>query len=322
MKIPRRFLLVFLLCVTGLSFLDHLNAEEVNHQELPYVTCDIRGALGNQIFEIVTTLAYAWDYGAVAVFPDLNRTDSNISYNRDRIFFRLDASNSPRPFSTSFSEASWHSSERIPFQKDQKLFGYFQSWRRFDHHREKLLEVLAPSVAILSYLGQKYSELISHPNTVGIHVRTFNPHLHYIKRHPFLGLEYYQKAMDLFPSDTLFVVFSDRINWCKKHFPETGKNFVFIEGNDAVQDLFLMSMMKHQIIANSSFSWWAAYLNQNPEKMVIAPNSWMHPDLFAFPLVQPNELLLPDWLMVNPNFSAPYPDDMTYYDVTKSLDGN
>jgi Glycosyl transferase family 11 len=298
---------------------DEANAEP---QVPPYVTCYLEGQLGNQLFKIATTLAYAWDYGAIPVFPDLNRSDYRLSENRDKIFFRLDPSSPPRPFSTQYVEIAWHSSEKIPFQRDQMLYGYYQSWKRFDHYRDRLLEVFAPSDALEESIQRKYGKLLAHPNTVSVHVRTFNAWLHNSKLHPFLGVDYYKRAFEQFPKDTLFVVFSDRVNWCKQHFAELGRQLVFIEGNDAVFDLYLMSRMKHHIMANSSFSWWGAYLNTSPEKRVIAPISMMHPDLYPFPLKQPNEFYLPDWVLVSPDYSAPYPFDMTWYDVTLSLDGN
>lgn len=282
--------------------------------ERPFVTCDMRGGLGNQLFEIATTLAHAWDHDAIAIFPDLHREDTKISYHRDRVFFRMDTSTHPRPVLYHYHEWSWHSSEEIPFRPDQKLFGYFQSWKRFDYYRDRLIEAFTPKQEVLDYLSEKYSDLISHPQTVSIHVRTANARSHAEKIHYFVGLEYYKKAMDLFPSDTLFVVFSDRINWCKMHFPMLGRPCVFIEGNDEVEDLFLMSMMKHQIIPNSTFSWWGTYLNQNPDKITIVPQCWQHPDLFAFPMTQPNEFYLPDWILVTPNYNEPYPSDMTCYD--------
>ncbi len=283
--------------------------------DLPLVTCDMRGGLGNQLFEIATTLAYAWDYGAIPIFPDLNRSTYRLNDHRDKLFFRLNASAPPRPFSAHYSEISWHSSETIPFQPDQKLYGYFQSWERFDHYRDRLLELFAPPQSVLDYLNQKYSVLISHPKTVSVHVRTANLFKHEEKIHYFVGMEYYKKAMSLFPPDTLFVVFGDRINWCKKHFIELGWPCVFIEGNDEIEDMFLMSMMKHNIIPNSTFSWWASYLNQNPGKITIVPESWQHPDLLAFPITQPNNFFLPDWVLIAPNYYEPYPPDVAEYDT-------
>lgn len=287
--------------------------------DVPYVTCDLKGALGNQIFEIATTLAYAWDYGAIPVFPGLYRTDSGLDFNRKNFFFRLDASSAPRPFSTSYTEDSCHSSENIPFQWDQMLYGFFQAWTRFHHHRDKLLELFAPSEELLDAILAKYGDLVDNSCTVSIHVRTFNERLHNSMYHPFMGMEYFRKALKHFPTNATFVVFSDRINWCKKHFPALGKNFIFIEGNDSVFDFHLMSLMKHHIISNSSFSWWAAYLNKEPDKIVVAPVSLMHPEFFAFPMTHPNTFYLPDWIMVSPDYYAPYPSDIADYD-TLSLD--
>lgn len=296
---------------------------------LPFVSCDLRGQLGNQLFQIATTLAYAWDHHAYPIFPVLEDEDNpnpvfGLKYNRERIFFRLDASKPTRPFMHFYGnwEAVWHDPSPIPFYPDLQLRGYQMSWRRFDHYRERLLEIFAPSAKISAYLKDKYGELIAHPKTVALHVRTYSLRLHNSKQFPFLGLEYYRKAMELFPVDAVFVVFSDRINWCKKHFSQLAKTIIYIENNDRIEDFFLMSMMKHQIIANSTFSWWAAYLNKNPDKIVVAPSSYMHPDIYAYPLRQPNDFYLPNWQMVRPDYDQPYPEDMTLYDTTQSSDGN
>ena len=175
-----------------------------------YVTCSLSGQLGNQLFQIATTLAYAWDYNAIPVFPDLNKKEHVLSYNRDRIFFRLNANPGFRNFNNAFREPALFSSERIPFQKNVNLVGYFQSLAHFNHHRERLLAIFAPSQDLQTYLNEKYGDLISNPKTVAIHVRTMTAKVHAEKFFHFLGLEYYRRAMSLFPSDTIFVVFSDQ----------------------------------------------------------------------------------------------------------------
>ena len=290
----------------------------------PFVTCELYGQLGNQMFQVAATLAYAWDYNAIPIFPELNRLDHRIAYNRDRLFFRLDPSPIPIPITKVFAESEWSSPNRIPFYADNlRLKGYFISWAHFHHHRDRLLQVLAPSEALLAKLKAKYRNLIAHPNTVSIHVRTFNEEQHRHGLHHFLGMGFYQKAIDLFPSDTIFVVFSDRINWCKMHFLPLGKHFVFIEENDAIEDLFLMAMMKHHIIANSTFSWWGAYLNQNPDKKIVAPLSWHHPNYGTFPPPQPNQIYFDDWITVSPDYSESYPQDIAKYDKrSQSIDAN
>jgi hypothetical protein len=73
---------------------------------------------------------------------------------------------------------------------------------------------------------------------------------------------------------TKFVIFSDDIAWCKENFTNPSFTYTFIEGNTDWEDLMFMSCFSHQIIANSSFSWWGAFLNKNPNKIVIFPEKW------------------------------------------------
>src|SRR5579862_6430206 len=68
----------------------------------PFVTCNLHGQLGNQLYEIATTLAYAWDHVAIPMFPELKKSNFNIPINRERIFFRLNASSLPRPIKYTF----------------------------------------------------------------------------------------------------------------------------------------------------------------------------------------------------------------------------
>lgn len=81
--------------------------------------------------------------------------------------------------------------------------------------------------------------------------------------------DYYQEAIKNFPNES-FLVFSDDIEFAKKFF--VGEVFTFSEGKSEVEDLNLMASCKHQIIANSSYSYWAAYLNPNKDKIVVAPS--------------------------------------------------
>ncbi len=282
-------------------------------EEVPFVSCRISGQLANNLNQISTTLAYAWDYDAEPFFPELDKTEWNISYNRDHFFFRLNHSAPPRSIENFYDEyhngGGWWDCNRVEFQSDQYLIGDFFCWKHFHHHRERLLALFEPSEDVLTYIHKKYDYLLSHPKTVSIHVRTYNKEYHdSVMR--FIGLEYYEKAMDLFPKDSLFVVFSDRINWCKKNFPTLGRQVVFIEENSHIEDFFLMSMMKNHIISNSCYSWWAAYVNNQPEKIVIAPKKTgrLQNELEG-------NLYFSDWILVEPNLEEPYPLDMKDFDA-------
>lgn len=313
----------------SLLSLAQLPASEINiDHSRPFVTSNLMGGIGNILFEIAATLAYSWDHDAIAYFPALNSWEHDLFQHRDKLFFRLNNAEIPRPLLNTFKESTWFSSEKIPFQPDLKLLGYYQSWKHFDHHRDKILATFVPTEEILDELNTKYKDLIEAPNTVGVHVRTFNLEMHNSKMYPFLGLNYYRKAFEQFPSDSIFVIFSDRLEWCEVHFPqlfseeEGERKCVFIEGNDPVRDLFLMSMMQDAILSNSTFSWWAAYLNKNPKRKAIVPQYWSHPDFHAFPYTHPNDFYLPDWIVLPHTYEEPYPIDMTWYGNTKSFDGN
>jgi hypothetical protein len=120
-------------------------------------------------------------------------------------------------------------------------------------------------------------------NTIALHIRrgdyATNPETR--KIHGLLDIQYYEQAIEYFQQrfeNIKFYIFSDDINWCKTVF--VGKHFSFImPGERPLHDLLLMSTANHQIIANSTFSWWGAWVNQKPDKTVIAPKQW-----FADPL--------------------------------------
>jgi hypothetical protein len=103
---------------------------------------------------------------------------------------------------------------------------------------------------------------------VGVHVRRGD----YLWQPMFVSLsetDYYERAMALFP-DEKFLIFSDDPDWCRIKWPQ----HQVMSGQTELQDLNMMANCKSNIIANSSFSWWAAYLNTNPSKRVIYPKQW------------------------------------------------
>lgn len=93
--------------------------------------------------------------------------------------------------------------------------------------------------------------------------------------------EYFEKAIALFPDSCLFIVTSDNFDFAKQNIPTHGKNFVFIENEPFYIDFYLQSFSKNNIICNSIFSWWSAWINQNPNKIIIRPKVWMggYPDI-------------------------------------------
>lgn len=116
-------------------------------------------------------------------------------------------------------------------------------------------------------IKQRFGTNIGFTNYVGIHVRRgdyVNSNFHW----DLSETDYYDKAMCLFV-DKKFIVFSDDIEWCKTQ--EVFKDCAFSEGNSEIEDFNMLASCESIIMANSSFSWWAAYLCPNPNKRIIAP---------------------------------------------------
>lgn len=120
--------------------------------------------------------------------------------------------------------------------------------------------------------------------SVAIHVRKGEDYRTRIWYQHTCSMEYYQKAMELIKAkvkNPRFYVFTDNPQWVKEHF--AGVDYTLVEGNPANGygshfDMQLMSRCKHNIISNSTYSWWSAFLNNSPEKVVIVPEIWFNPD--------------------------------------------
>ncbi len=150
------------------------------------------------------------------------------------------------------------------------LDGYWQSEKYFkDSNISELFINDHDKIQLLS----RYPVLET--NTVSIHVRR-GDYLNLQDYHPVQTIDYYEKAYSLINDENInVIVLSNDIQWCKDNFKF--KNMTFIENESNITDLRIMSLCKHNIIANSSFSWWGAWLNNNKDKKVIAPINWFGP---------------------------------------------
>jgi hypothetical protein len=172
--------------------------------------------------------------------------------------------------------------------------GFFQSERYFDPQLVlDLLKFKNPPQG----LNHELSQAMQAENSVSLHVRRgdYVKKAHNKKVFNELTSEHFKKACEIIfekVPNPRFYVFSDDPTWTKENIPM--ENAVYISHNEGAhswEDLRLMSLCKHNIIANSSFSWWGAYLNKNPEKVVIAPKVW-----FLDPAFTNENICPPAWL--------------------------
>ncbi len=268
----------------------------------PYIIGTISAELGNNLFQVATAYALAWDNGAEPYFPELTNhggfNPQNSPVNYEHIFFRCKIS-SPGPAHFHWDEPTF-AYHPIPYQPYMRLAGYFQSEKYFHHHRKRLLELFAPRADDLKYMKRKYAWLIEHPCSVGVQIR-YNYEDPTAERYAQYGKDYIRKAMAYFPKEALFVVSGNDLEFARSAVPEELENVVFIENEPHYIHFFLLSFCKHNIITNSTFGWWSAWLNQNPDQIVIAPRVWFHP---SYPLPT-DDRLPPEWILIDANWGAP-----------------
>ncbi len=163
-------------------------------------------------------------------------------------------------------DSKFFSSEKENFD----IYGFFQSYKYFDKIKDDVTSDFNFKDDITEKCELLYSNL---ENPISIHIRRgdylTNPN------HQVLGLDYYKKSIEILGTDNNYLIFSDDSVWCKNQsiFKSKNMNFAVDLSNGRQEiDLCLMTLCNRHIIANSTFSWWGAYLSK--QESVIAPNNW------------------------------------------------
>lgn len=274
------------------------------------------GRLGNQMFQHAALKGIARNRGVKYCIPP---EDPSLQIDN---YGLLEAFEMKNVDEIKYSYNFIPSQERF-FHFDQELFdncpdgsnlaGFFQSEKYFKHVEDEIREDytfkqewLEPCKEFMSQFGDK--------EVAFLHVRRGDPNLvdkrgfkwAYVNcsdQHPVQPLEYYRKAIDLIPKDIPILVFSDSIDWCKEQDLFKEDRFMFSEPEDKYDDgalvpyidLCLMSLCSHAIIANSSMSWWGAWLQKNPNKKVVAPKMWFGP---SYSFHDTKDLYCDEWSVI------------------------
>ena len=209
------------------------------------------GWLGNQMFQYAATYALSLRSGTTCAFPENTPNLHKV--------FNLSAKEKSGPAAVYQEENFSYSPLPVP-KGDMKLYGYFQSEKYFADFSDEVRK---------EFTFKKTVEAPA-PKTVSIHVRR-GDYLNLADHHPACTLKYYEEAMSKFEGYN-FLIFSDDKRWCQNTFNK--ENCEVSLSTDAAEDLQLMSLCDHHIMANSSFSWWGAWLGGNKDKMVVAPKEW------------------------------------------------
>lgn len=237
------------------------------------------GRLGNNLFQIAACIGYAKTHN---VGWGIKKGYKDRSFNVkqvDQFLPHLPVCDSYFKAYTEFQD-QWAGSEfnyhEIPFHPNGcELVGFWQSEKYFKHAEHEVRKAIN-----ITYYNE-YSDYCS------IHVRR-GDYVNLATNFPPVSYKYLDLALDelydIAGRNVKLIWFSDDIEWCKQAAKRIAPDFTseFSEGRNEWEDLCLMASCKYNIIANSSFSWWGAWLNKHPDKQVIAPSSkrrqWFGPD--------------------------------------------
>jgi len=268
------------------------------------ITCYLMGGLGNQLFQICTTISYAINYKINFKFNNceftggVGKTIKRDTYWENLLYklkpFLISNKDFPqlktikeKHFAYSNLDLSTVSSENIC------LYGYFQSYKYFQqsyHTICRLLDINKQKENVIHLYNDLTKSNFEYNKTVSLHFR-LGDYKKITEVHPIMPYEYYKNALqhiitnDSTISNILYFCEEEDIpdveiiinklkdDYCSIHFERMNNNL------KDWQQMLLMSCCKHNIIANSSFSWWGAYFNTFSEKIVCYPSLWFGADV-------------------------------------------
>ncbi len=277
--------------------------------------------LGNTLFQLATMYALSKEYNLEMNIHELLlycNILNNFGFEHEKKIFKkflntYDCSYSQKEFiKICESENNYveqfldkHFLNRIQesLQNNIKIEGYFQSHLYFDKYREDILNLFEIDNYSLDYIKNKYSVLFDADKMcISIHIRmNYAGNINYNSNYFIETINFFKKIY----SNIHFLIFSNNIDLVNEWFPNNDE-YTYVTGNIDYIDLWIMSLCKHNIISHSTFSWWGAYLNNNPDKIITYPietlrikqgnlyDEILYPERF-------NEYYMPEWIGFDTN---------------------
>ncbi len=268
------------------------------------IVIKLKGGLGNQLFQYAIAKAFSLETNRsfqidISIFEWYKLHNYGLYHFNIQTEFYTPESKWKMKLKKLFNKIVFYNEDHHTFNfnpnlihtKSDVLFleGYFQSQKYFLKYEKEI----RADFEIVSPLKQQTIEMVAYMKSVhavSIHFRRGD----YVGNtmHDTDKTIYYKEAIKLIESkveNPVYFLFSDDITWVKENFT-TNFETHYVDFNNAstnFEDLKLMSSCKHHIIANSSFSWWGAWLNPNPDKIVIAPQKWFNDDSLDYSDVVP-----------------------------------
>ena len=235
----------------------------------------LQGGLGNQMFQWAAARSYSIDHNCeckleTSFYPQQTLRKIKMNEFPNLEYKIATQSDITKPIIQIGDDFNF---KPIPYDENKIVFlnGFYQSEKYFINNQDIIRKELSPSDVTLNRLNSNLLvKQLSYLTCVSIHIRRTD-YVNSNGYHPVQTIEYYKKALSMLDYTYVFV-FSDDIEWCKENLDL--EHMIYLDWATDIESMWIMSMCKYNIIANSSFSWWGAWMNSNPDKKVIAPKKW------------------------------------------------
>ena len=280
------------------------------------ISINIIGGFGNQLFQIFAAMAYSIQHNIPVIYPYNNDLGHRHSYwdtfFQDILEYTTKDNNEIVQFAK-YQDPDFTFNPIPDFNNQSiQLLGFYQSYKYFQKEQSTIFERIHLNEK-KEAVKNKYPELFGESNekkTVAIHFRLgdYKAKRYY---HPIMNYEYFEKALDYIVnksnniSRVLYVCEAEdnsyvtsKIDLLQKKFPE----IEYIKVPDSIPDyeqVLILSLADHNIIPNSTFSWWGAYFNENPNKIVCYPSVWFGEYFEHTPYL--HDLIPEDWIKIESN---------------------
>jgi len=248
------------------------------------------GEFGNNLFQIAATIGYATKINDEYLFPLWKGLISGKEYSK---YFKT-----PIPEGiikdnlVVYKEPNFHYDSIVVYPTIPKLskkmnidlFGYFQSEKYFEHCKDQIKKFFIPNdltknIKLLNYKNSVCLQLRFYDNkrsytTSGLDLDPENNSIFY---QPEENIPFLKKALNYFGYKKNYFVITNNMYKAKSMFGDYD-NFYFLDNFNYIEQFFIQTMCEHNIISNSSFGWWGAWLNDNPDKVIFAPKQWFKDD--------------------------------------------
>lgn len=242
-----------------------------------FYTSYVVGGLGNQMFQVAHAICEGKKHNVDVKFkPESNGQlqGNNMSSYVDNILKKLKFERFADNLIHVHQGAFEYRELEFPINEKIEFHGYYQSSKYFYGYENLVKELFSPSYEDKKFLQEKYPN-IEDKNTLSIHLRR-GDYLNFPSIHPTISVEYIEMALKIIGEYSHVFIFSDDLQWAKQNI--SLKNSFFVDDLKDYEQIWMMSLCNNNILSNSSFSWWGAFLNKHKDKKVLCPSVWFGPD--------------------------------------------